>query len=552
MSSAVILLVSIGILTAGYIFYGSYLAKQWGIEPKRKTPAHVLEDGVDYVPAKKIVLLGHHFSSIAGAGPINGPIQAAVFGWIPVLLWIVLGGIFFGAVQDFGSLVASIRNEGKSLGEIVAAQIGEKAKTCFTVFAWLVLVLLIAAFTDIVAETFSGFTAEGEKIRENGSVAMASLLFIPLAVVFGLFNRKQRYLAASTAIGIVMLIFCIAAGILLPVYLPKSMWTIIIFAYIFIASVSPVWILLQPRDYLNSFLLYFVMIVAIIGVFFINPEMEAEAFSGWDSSLGGLFPFLFVTVTCGAVSGFHSLIASGTTAKQLDRETDAKVVGFGSMMIECVLAIIALIAVSSAAAGSWDGMTPPQIFAYGITTILKEIGLPTLTSSIIMLLAISAFSLTSLDTATRMGRVLFQEFFSGRKEASLQVLNHSYVATAFTIGAAALLNVAGYMKIWALFGTCNQLVAVLAFFAIACWLKKAGKKYRMLYFPMFFMLAASMTALVFRFAENIRLLTQGTGEIIVEGLQCLLIVPIFLLTLIFSIDSLQTLFRKEKSCQENE
>lgn len=542
MSSILLLLISIVVFIVAYATYGSYLAKSWGVDPKRKTPALELEDGIDYVPANKAVLLGHHFSSIAGAGPINGPIQAAVFGWIPVFLWIVLGGIFFGAVQDFSSLFASIRHKGKSLGEIIEANISHRTKVCFTVFAWLVLILVVAAFADIVAGTFAGFNAEGQQVAANGSVAVASTLFIPLAIAFGLFNRKSPNLLVNTIIGVALLVVCIGVGLACPIFLSKTTWLVVVFVYIFIASVAPVWILLQPRDYLNSFLLYFMIASSAIGILFTNPTMKLEGFTGWTTSMGTLFPFLFVTVACGAISGFHSLISSGTTSKQISNEGDAKAIGYGSMLIECVLAVIALIAVGSASLDQWTGMTPPQIFAGGIASMLSKIGFPEQTASTILMLAISAFALTSLDTATRLGRFLFQELFATKKDGTQNILGNMYVATAITIGAAALLTIAGYTKIWALFGACNQLVAVPAFLAVSCWLKKAGKKHSMLYIPMIFMLITSGSALILKFISNTKLLLAGQGSAIIEGLQCALIVPILVLTIILAIDGFKVLF----------
>ena len=547
MSSVVLLLVSIAVFIIAYATYGSYLAKSWGIDPKKPTPAHEMEDGVDYVPANKAVLLGHHFSSIAGAGPINGPIQAAVFGWVPVLLWIVLGGIFFGAVQDFSALFASIRHKGKSLGEIIEINISHRTKMCFTVFAWLVLILVVAAFADIVAGTFAGFNADGNQVPANGSVATASLLFIPLAVAFGLFNRKSSHLGINTVVGVALLIACIAIGIACPVFLPKSTWLIVVFIYIFIASVAPVWILLQPRDYLNSFLLYFMIIAAIIGIVFTNPTMQLNAFNGWSTSGGTIFPYLFVTVACGAISGFHSLISSGTTAKQLNSEGDAKAIGYGSMLVECVLAVIALIAVGSASMDSWAGMTPPQVFAGGISAMLGKLGFPETTAHTVLLLAISAFALTSLDTATRLGRFLFQELFATNKDGSKNILGNMYVATAITIGAAALLTIAGYVKIWPLFGACNQLVAVPAFLAAACFLKKIGRKHSMFYIPLVFMLLTAGSALVLKFIKNAQVLMAGEGTAIVEGLQCVIIIPILVLAVILVVDGFKVLFGKEEA-----
>ena len=553
MSGVLILGVSILAFVIAYVTYGSWLAKQWGVDPKQQTPAHTEEDGVDFVPAKAPVLLGHHFSSIAGAGPINGPIQAAIFGWVPVLLWIIIGGIFFGAVQDFSALFASVRHKGKSLGEVIEENISHKSKVCFTVFAWLVLILVVAAFADIVAGTFAGFTvsADGEMVKNaaNGSVAVASLLFIPLAVGFGFLNRKNINLGVSTIVGVALLAFCIFVGLKCPIFVSKNVWLFVVFIYIFIASVAPVWILLQPRDYLNSFLLYFMMIAAAIGIIFTNPTVQLQPFTGWNINGQTLFPFLFITVACGAVSGFHSLIGSGTTSKQLNSEKDAKMIGYGSMLIECALAVIALIAVgylTSDGAYAQIG-TPPVVFATAISTFFAEMGMGEMavsTMKTIILLAISAFALTSLDTETRLGRFLFQELFATNKNGQKNVLSNMYVATFITIACSALLTIAGYQKIWALFGACNQLVSVPAFLAVACWLKKIGRNNKMFYFPMFFMLAATLSTLVLTFKNNIIKLTGGEGQMLVEGLQCLLIVPIVVLAVIMAIDGLKTLFGK--------
>ena len=554
MNTLVLLLICVAVLALGYHFYGGWLCKQWGVgDDSNPTPAHSMRDGVDYVPAKAPVLMGHHFSSIAGAGPINGPIQAAIFGWVPVLLWIIIGGIFFGAVQDFSALFASVRHKGKSLGEVIEENISHKSKVCFTVFAWLVLILVVAAFADIVAGTFAGFTvsADGEMVKNaaNGSVAVASLLFIPLAVGFGFLNRKNINLGVSTIVGVALLAFCIFVGLKCPIFVSKNVWLFVVFIYIFIASVAPVWILLQPRDYLNSFLLYFMMIAAAIGIIFTNPTVQLQPFTGWNINGQTLFPFLFITVACGAVSGFHSLIGSGTTSKQLNSEKDAKMIGYGSMLIECALAVIALIAVgylTSDGAYAQIG-TPPVVFATAISTFFAEMGMGEMavsTMKTIILLAISAFALTSLDTATRLGRFLFQELFATNKNGQKNILSNMYVATFITIACSALLTIAGYQKIWALFGACNQLVSVPAFLAVACWLKKIGRNNKMFYFPMFFMLAATLSTLVLTFKNNIIKLTGGEGQMLVEGLQCLLIVPIVVLAVIMAIDGLKTLFGK--------
>lgn len=559
MSGLVILLGALVVFLIAYVTYGSWLAKQWGVDPKRVTPAHTMEDGVDYMPAKSPVLLGHHFASIAGAGPINGPIQAAVFGWVPVLLWIILGGIFFGAVQDFSSIVVSIRHGGKSLGEVLEENVGHKCKVLFTVFSWLVLLLVIAAFADIVAGTFAGYTiVDGVKVynQANGSVATASILFIPLAVAFGfLVYRKNAPLLVSTVVGVALLAVCIFAGLKFPIYLSKTFWLVFVFIYIVIASVTPVWILLQPRDYLNSFLLYFMIIAATIGIIGTNPTVQLQLFTGWKLENGQtVFPYLFITVACGAISGFHSLIGSGTTSKQLDNEKDAKMIGYGGMLIECFLAVIALVAVGSLCAdGNYAAIgTPPVVFATAIKQFFVNLGFGEAaanTTYTIVSLAISAFALTSLDTGTRLGRFMFQELFAapeGKQPTAIQKpLSNMYAATIITVVLGGILCLGGYANIWPLFGACNQLVAVPCFLGVSVWLAKTGKNNKMLFFPMVFMLLACTSSLLLSFKGNIMKFAAGKASIFKEGLQCVVIIPIFILAIILVVEGVKVLKEAE-------
>ena len=556
MSALLLILIAIVIFVAAYLTYGKWLAKQWGIDPSVTTPAHEMEDGVDYCPAKTPVLMGHHFSSIAGAGPINGPIQAAFFGWVPVFLWIVIGGIFLGAVQDFGSIFVSIRHKGKSLGEVIEENIGHKCKVLFTVFAWLVLLLVVAAFADIVANSFT--IPEGGSTA-NGSVATASILFIPLAIAFGFFvYRKNVPMGLASVVGVILLAVCVGIGLLCPVSLSKNFWIGFVFIYVMIASVTPVWILLQPRDYLSSFLLYFMIIAAIVGIVGASvvgsplATFSTPAFVGFKVGSNYLFPTLFITVACGAVSGFHSLIGSGTTSKQLDSEKDALAIGYGSMLIECVLAVISLIAISvlSTNGAMPEGMASPTIvFASAIRDFFIAIGFgqtaATATYTIIAL-AVSAFCLTSLDTATRLGRFMFQELFAGNGEKQ-NILSNMYVATIITAFFGFVLCLAGYQNVWPLFGACNQLVAVPAFLAVAVFLARKGKNNKMLYFPMVFMLCATLTSLVLTFKNNIVNLTSGTGTIIKEGLQCIIIIPIVILAIILVVEGVKVRMQVENS-----
>jgi len=561
MSGIVILLISIVVLVIGYVTYGSWLAKKWGVDPGRKTPAHELKDGVDYMPAKAPVLLGHHFSSIAGAGPINGPIQAAVFGWVPVLLWVLLGGIFFGAVHDFGSLFASIRHKGQSIGAVISENMGKRAKRLFIVFAYLTLLLVVAAFASIVAGTFNGYRADGTLNSTNGTAAMISVLFILIAIVFGFFvYRRNAPLWISTIIGVAAIVAIIAIGLRFPIYLSMNTWLLIIGVYIIIASVTPVWILLQPRDYLSSFLLYGMMIAAVIGIFISQPEMHlapAYGFAGINNN-SFLFPILFITVACGAISGFHSLVGSGTTAKQLDNEKDAKVIGYGGMLIECGLAVISLIAVGylstrdKIAAG-----TPTQVFASGLAAMInggKDNPNTTqlyTTAYALFILAVSAFALTSLDTATRLARYLFAEFFLDEGEThenvtgTKKILVNPWVGTIITVGLGVYLAIGGYSKIWPLFGAANQLLAGLALMAVAAWLGNIGKSNKMFIIPMIFMLIATITSLCITFYQRVKALSGGavdSGNILQTIFAALLVI----LSITLVVEGAQTFAKQAK------
>ena len=553
MSGVLLILLGIVIFVVAYMTYGKFLAKSWGIDPSRTTPAHTLEDGVDYCPAKTPVLMGHHFSSIAGAGPINGPIQAAYFGWVPCFLWIVIGGIFFGAVQDFGSLFVSIRHDGKSLGEVIEDTIGHRTRVLFTVFAWLVLLLVIAAFGDIVASSFAGSAA-------NGSVATASILFIFLAIGFGFaVYRKNASMVVASVVGVILLALCVVIGLFFPIMLPKSFWIGFVFVYIMIASVTPVWILLQPRDYLSSYLLYFMMIAAVIGIIGAHPTIQTPAFVGFHVGNNYMFPALFITIACGAVSGFHSLIASGTTSKQLDNEKDALLVGYGSMLIECVLAVISLITIgylsvdgSQAAVKEALGLvaiSPTIIFGTAISGFFADMGFGESAINAtytIICLAVSCFCLTSLDTATRLGRFMFQELFATKKNGEKNILSNMYVATVITALGGFVLCLAGYSKVWPLFGAANQLVAVPAFLAIACYLKKIGKNNKMLFIPIIFMAAATLTSLCMTFVNNIKSIAVAEGAAkFTCVLQDVIIVPLVVLAIILLIDGAKALLAKK-------
>jgi len=494
MNGVTILLGSAVIFLIAYLTYGSWLAKQWGVDPSRKTPAETEKDGIDYLPTRPAVLLGHHFSSIAGAGPIVGPITAAVFGWVPVTLWIIVGSIFFGGVHDYGSLVASLRHKGQSIGQIIDSNIGERAKLLFAIFAWVTLLVIIAAFANIVAATFVA----------NPGAGSSSLLFIVLAVAFGLLvYRSGMSLAVGTVIGLIGMAAAFWLGHIFPITLSKDVWLLLMMGYIFVASIAPVWILLQPRDYLNSFLLYIMIAAAFIGICLYQPEMEISPFVGFD--LGGgqwLFPVLFVTVACGAISGFHSLVSSGTSSKQLDNERSAKLIGYGSMLIEGLLAICAIISVAYVSADKLPELLknggPVNAFSQGTATFMTAIGLDFNLSKEFVALTISAFALTTLDTATRLGRFIFQEMVTTKAGANSplgKAVSNRYVATGITIALAWIMSTGSYLTIWPIFGTANQMLAALALLAIAAWLKKSKRNHLMITIPMYFMFAVTFCSL---------------------------------------------------------
>lgn len=511
-------------LVLAYILYGGYIARRLSLSRERTTPAHTMTDNVDYVPARMPVLLGHHFASIAGAGPIVGPVFAAAFGWLPVLVWIVIGGIFMGAVHDITALVASVRHRGKSIGEVIETYMGLRGKKLFLVFAWSALILVIAVFAIVIAQTFVEYPQAGT----------ASVLFIVLAIAFGFFvYRKGASLGITSAVGVLLLFSCVYLGLVFPLRLSYGCWVALLFGYIFVASVVPVWLLLQPRDYLNSFLLYTLIILAFAGILIARPGITLPAVTSFHTDLGYLFPIVFVTVACGAISGFHCLVASGTTAKQLDRETDAKPIGYGGMLIESMLAIIALISAVVLTRGEYasffaeGGGGPISLFTKGIGGFMARLGIPEHVGTTFTGLSLSAFALTSLDTATRLARFAFQEFFEDRQAARQRILSRNrYLATAATVAVAILLAGTGEaMAIWPIFGSANQLLAALALLAVSAWLARLGKANLFVRIPMYFMFAVTISSLVTLFYSHALAVVKGGfsfGHLILAFLALLL------------------------------
>ena len=571
MNSLVLLIVCVAILGIGYVCYGGWLWPMRTVgESKTETPAHTMADGVDYVPAKAPVLMGHHFSSIAGAGPITGPIGAAMFGWLPVTLWILIGGIFFGGVHDFGALFASVRSKGQSIGEIISANMSKRAKQLFIIFSYLTLILVVAAFASIVASTFGAVYDESgaldmAKSATPATVAMISILFILIAIVFGFcVYRRNMPMGIASVFGVLAIVLIMAIGMNFhPIYLSTKTWMWIVGLYIAIASVTPVWILLQPRDYLSSFLLYAMLAVAAFGVIVDHPTFDSTfpAVTSFAVDNGNgtqyMFPVLFTTVACGAISGFHSLVSSGTTSKQLDKETDAKPIAYGGMLLECVLAVLTLCAIGYAY--KWNAVHPDQalkgataIFGGGIAHMIDDIipGSYSILNSLLVL-TYSAFCLTSLDTATRLARFMFQEFWlepgetaADIKEGWKKVMVNPYFATILTVVLGILLGMNGYGKIWGLFGAANQLLAGIGLLAVATWLGNMGKNNKMFLIPMAFMIIVTITSLALTVKNQIGMIAAG-GTDWGPWAQTILGILLIFLAIILVIEGVQTLSRQK-------
>jgi carbon starvation protein len=559
MNGLVIVLIGIVVLGAGYLFYGRWLAKKWGLDPKAKTPAYTHEDGQDYVPSSKFTVFSHQFSSIAGAGPVTGPILASVFGWVPVLLWLLVGGLFFGAVQDFGSLYASVKNEGKSMGMIIEKYIGRFGRKLFMLFCWLFTLLVIAAFTDMVAGTFMSTGAGTEAFsaatkNANASAASISMLFIVVAIIFGIIQKHVKMNEGVRAVvAVALLVGMFALGMVLPMTASKTAWIYIVMAYLFLASVMPMWLLMQPRDYMTTFMLLGMIIGAVVGVFVAHPSMELNAFNGFNVNGSYIFPTLFVTIACGAVSGFHSLVSSGTSSKTISNEKDMPMVGYGAMIVESLLGIVALVVVGAVAVnGTKPDGTPFSIFSTGVAGFLEKLGLPVHVATVFMTMCVSALALTSLDSVARIGRMSFQELFYGdttdtsKMPVWQKVLTNKYFATVITLFFGYLLTLGGYNNVWPLFGSANQLLAALVLIALAVFLKTTGRTGWTLYAPMFIMLAVTFTALVQKTIALVRNMVSGQATLLVDGLQFIVAILLMVLGVLVAFSCLKKLFTAKK------
>ena len=548
MTGLMLLGIALVVCACGYFIYGRWLVRLWGVDPNARTPAYVHEDGNDYVPSSKFTVFAHQFSSITGAGPVTGPIIAAMFGWAPVMLWLMIGGIFFGAVQDFTALYASVKNEGKSMGMLIEQYIGKTGKKMFLLFSWLFTLLVTAAFADIVASTFNGFKADGGLATPNAAAASISMLYIVVAIAFGYFLKKCPLAEGpKLAVAIVLMIAMLWAGIEYPLYYDKTTWLYVVFAYMFMAAVMPMWLLMEPRDYLSVFLLLGMIASGVIGVIFTNPSIELPAFNGFVVNGQPLFPILFITIACGAVSGFHSLVSSGTSSKTVSNEKDMLFIGYGSMLIESILAVVSLIVVGAAATGGvMPKGTPFQIFAGAVGGFMGMFGLSAHVATCVITMCVSALALTTLDSVGRIGRMCFQELFTSGKPEEMsglqKVLTNKYFATVITLFFGYLLCLGGYMNVWPLFGAANQLCAALVFISLSVFLKVTGRQGWMLYVPMGFMFAATMSALAMSIYGIVnKLVTGAPFGMLTDGLQLVVAIALIILALLIATNGLKSL-----------
>ena len=561
MNTLVIVLIAAVCLVAAYALYGRWLAKTWGIDPKAVTPAHRFQDGKDYVPTDGWTVFSHQFSSIAGAGPVTGAIQAAAFGWLPVLLWILIGGIFFGAVTDFGALYASVKNDGKSMGLLIEKYIGKTGRKLFLVFSWLFCGLVVAAFADMVAGTFNAYDTDGALAavaQTNGAAGSISLFFIAFAIVFGLLQRKCHFKGwKEAAVALVCTVVSLALGMTAPLILGKEAWLYITFVYIFFTAVLPMWLLKQPRDAMTTFMFAGMILGAVVGILVAHPTMNLPVYTGFHSdSLGDLFPILFVTVACGAVSGFHSLVSSGTSSKTIENEKDMLKVGYGAMVTESLLAVLALCVAGAAAAadGTPAAGTPFQIFSSGVAGFFEMFGVPVYVAQCFMTMCVSALALTSLDAVSRIGRMSWQELFSvdDMEHAApwRKFLCNTYVSTIITLVYGFILAKIGYSNIWPLFGSANQLLSALVLATLCVFLKVTGRSNKMLFPPLIIMLCVTFTALVQRLIAMVQAYMAGSATFWVEGLQLIIAVLLIALGLTIVVNSLRAYLAAQKDSEK--
>ena len=483
-----------------------------------------------------------------------------MFGWLPVLLWILIGGVFFGAVTDFGALYASVKNQGKSMGMLIEKYIGKLGRKLFTIFCWLFSLLIIAVFADMVSGTFNAFdAASGAKLAAagaNGSAGMVSIMFMVFAVIFGLIQKKFNFSGwKEFLLGVVFIVASFAIGIKCPIVLGKDGWSYVVFAYIFVAAVVPIWLMKQPRDYMTTIMFVCMILGAAVGLIIGHPTMNLPVFTGFtNEKLGTMFPILFVTVACGAVSGFHSLVSSGTSSKTIANEKDMLKVGYGAMILESVLAVLALCVAGAAAAknGTPADGTPFQIFSRGVAGFFEKMGMPVNVATVFMTMCVSALALTTLDAVARIGKMSFQEIFSvddmQHAKPWRKVLCNPYFATIITLLCGFVLTKIGYEKVWPLFGSANQLLSALVLITLCVFLKVTGRSNKMLFPPMIIMLCVTFTALVQRVIALVKAISAGT-DVFGSALQLVVAVLLITLGLIIVVNSFKSYLKSKKGSE---
>ena len=581
MNGIVLMLVAVVVLACGYLLYGRWLSNKWGVDAKALTPARRMEDGKSFSPASAFTVFSHQFSSICGAGPVTGTIVAMAFGWLPVVLWVLIGGIFFGAVHDFGALYASMKNNGKSLAQLIEKYIGKTGRRLFLIFSWLFCIIVIAAFTSMVCGTFKYTPAEAggidfAKSYAAGCAGTISILFTFVAIAFGWAQRKFNLDGAKEfVVAVVAIVLMFAVGMQFPLYLDLNQWIAVVMVYLVFAGAMPIQTLKQPRDYLTTIMMVVMIVCAVLGIVVLGVNgqatITAPVFTGFSTKSGMMFPVLFVSVACGALSGFHSLVSSSTSSKQVSNETDAVKVGYGAMVLESFVGVLAIIIagimfsdMNTAGTGALNNgvaSTPFQIFAAGIARGMKAFGVDGTVATVFMTMNVSALALTSLDAVARIARTSFSEFFAKSNDAlaiedksgAMKVLGNPWFATLVTLVPGLALTFGGYLAIWPLFGASNQLLGGMTMITLAVFCKCTGRKGAMLYVPVAFLLCCTFTSLVQSIMGCVTALSAGTAASVFNSvLQLVFAILLVVLGLVVAVNCLRELFTKESGSLPDE
>ena len=581
MNGIVLMLVAAVVLACGYLLYGRWLSNKWGVDAKALTPARRMEDGKSFSPASAFTVFSHQFSSICGAGPVTGTIVAMAFGWLPVVLWVLIGGIFFGAVHDFGALYASMKNNGKSLAQLIEKYIGKTGRRLFLIFSWLFCIIVIAAFTSMVCGTFKYTPAEAggidfAKSYAAGCAGTISILFTFVAIAFGWAQRKFNLDGAKEfVVAVVAIVLMFTVGMQFPLYLDLNQWIAVVMVYLVFAGAMPIQTLKQPRDYLTTIMMVVMIVCAVLGIVVLGVNgqatITAPMFTGFSTKSGMMFPVLFVSVACGALSGFHSLVSSSTSSKQVSNETDAVKVGYGAMVLESFVGVLAIIIagimfsdMNTAGTGALNNgvaSTPFQIFAAGIARGMKAFGVDGTVATVFMTMNVSALALTSLDAVARIARTSFSEFFAKSNDAlaiedksgAMKVLGNPWFATLVTLIPGLALTFGGYLAIWPLFGASNQLLGGMTMITLAVFCKCTGRQGAMLYVPVAFLLCCTFTSLVQSIMGCVTALSAGTAASVFNSvLQLVFAILLVVLGLIVAVNCLRELFAKESGSLPDE